>query len=913
MGSIMAKTSRLLRVLLISTAFMPAVAHAQSAPATGSTAPTTPTSPPAEASPAVPDQGPGNPPSSSPQAAGQAQVPDVSIPGGTGPTNEVVVRGQRGNIVRTTPQITTVLSTADIARTGEGNIAGALARVTGLSVVGNGLVYVRGLGDRYSLALLNGSPLPSPEPLRRVIPLDLFPTSVIASSLVQKSYSANFPGEFGGGVINLTTLSSPRESFLTVGGSVGGDTETTGRLGYTYYGSRTDWTGFDNGTRNIQPALASFFASGARISDQGVDQQAIASNLATSRNTVVQRDPAVPANFGATATGGTSFDLGTATLGLIATAGYSNKQLTRETLQQAPNNAELTAFNSSFNRLITDNRIVANALVGLGLDFDPNNKVRLTTLFIRDTLKQTRLGLGTREITLPGADFLQQDTAWYERQLFNTQLATDLKFGKLSINARGSFAASHREAPYEFDYVYFRSNREGDPFGSYFINRLNRQQGSADVAFSDLTEHLYSGGLDLSYALTDHLTATVGYAISDASRDSARRAFQFNPTTPLPDGVTLLRPDYLLEPAVIEAFNIGLIETTESAPAFRAKLRTDAGYGQVQAELTPTLQLNAGARFEHGNESVEPIQVFSNATVSGTLNRIRRDYVLPAATLTWQLKPGMQLRFNASKTLARPQFRELLFQLSYDPEQNRQFYGNPLLVDSQLYNAEARYEWYFATDQRLSIAGFFKRIDNPIEVYLIPSENGSINSFANAPKANLYGAEIETQKYFDLGGGFLAGRRAVVIANYTFTKSRLKVGADDQVPIYGTAAQAATNFFDNGAPLTGQSDHIANLQLGLEQRDHLSQQTLLLSYASKRVTGRGQSGLPDVYEYPGFRLDFVARQGVPIGKINTEVKLEVRNITGTDYAEYQQVGDNRAYYNRYRLGTSASLGIGVTF
>ena len=153
----------------------------------------------------------------------------------------------------------------------------------------------------------------------------------------------------------------------------------------------------------------------------------------------------------------------------------------------------------------------------------------------------------------------------------------------------------------------------------------------------------------------------------------------------------------------------------------------------------------------------------------------------------------------------------------------------------------------------------------------------------------------------------------MVIANYTYTHSRLKVGADDQVPIYGTAAQPATNFFNNGAPLTGQSDHIANLELGLEQRSHLSQQTLLLSYASKRVTGRGQRGFPDVYEYPGFRLDFVARQGVPIGKINTEVKLEVRNITGTDYAEYQQVGDNRAYYNRYRLGTSASLGIGVTF
>ena len=128
---------------------------------------------------------------------------DVSIPGG----EEIVVRGYLDrNISKNAAQVVSVLSSADIERTGEGDIAGALSRVTGLSVVGGGFVYVRGLGDRYSLALLNGSPLPSPEPLKRVVPLDLFPTSVIASSLVQKTYSANFPGEFGGGVINLTIL-----------------------------------------------------------------------------------------------------------------------------------------------------------------------------------------------------------------------------------------------------------------------------------------------------------------------------------------------------------------------------------------------------------------------------------------------------------------------------------------------------------------------------------------------------------------------------------------------------------------------------------------------------------------------------------------------------------------------------------
>ena len=133
--------------------------------------------------------------------------PDISIPGG-----DIVVTGRRiRDVTRSSTQVISVLSSEEIARTGEGDISGALGRVTGLSVQGQGFVYVRGLGDRYSLALLNGLPLPSPQPLSRVVPLDIFPTNVVSSSLVQKTYSANFPGEFGGGVINLTTRAVPEE------------------------------------------------------------------------------------------------------------------------------------------------------------------------------------------------------------------------------------------------------------------------------------------------------------------------------------------------------------------------------------------------------------------------------------------------------------------------------------------------------------------------------------------------------------------------------------------------------------------------------------------------------------------------------------------------------------------------------
>ena len=933
------------KLLLMSTALVaPAIARAQTAPTAPppqTTAPVPAPAPEPAPAPAAGDQTGAPAPVPDAAAADAQETPDVSIPGAdnSGP-KDIVVTGRRSrNVQKSAPQVVSVLSTADIARTGEGDIAGALSRVTGLSVVGNGFVYVRGLGDRYSLALLNGSPLPSPEPLRRVVPLDLFPTSVIASSLVQKSYSVNFPGEFGGGVINLTTKATPKEPFLTIGASIGGDSEATGRLGYTYYGSGSDWTGFDNGERDLPPALATFLKSGKRISNPGdaVDTQAIASQLVTGRNSLIQRNDKLPPNWTANITGGKSFDLGTVTLGVIATAGYSNKWRVRDTLQQTAASVDLTQKELDFERVLTDDRVVVNGLIGLSAEFD-SNKIRWTTLYIRDTLKQTRLGVGSRASTSTTATLQQQDTAWFERQLIDTQLVGEFKFGdKFSLDFRAGYANSQRESPNEFSYEYFRSNNANDLYGQYFINRLNNQQGSARVSYSDLNEDLISGGLDLSYKLTPDITTTIGYAYSDTNRRTERRDFAFRATTSanggVPEGVTLFRPDYLLSPIVINyscaTANDGLgtasrkcvelIDNNEGNPAFSAKLRNHAGYFQLQAQITPSLSINTGVRFETATQTVNSIQVFSTPTTSAANTALKRDYFLPAATLTYQISPTIQFRLSASKTIARPQFRELIYQIYFDPDSNRQYRGNPLLVDSQLYNGEARFEWYFASDQRIAIAGFYKKIDKPIEAFAGFSDNVVTTTFANAPRASLWGGEIETQKYFDLskvfGGKFFASRRAVIIANYTFSKSNVSYKANDPAAVFALSGiTLASQLFKNNVPLTGQSKHLANLEIGLEDKDGLSQQTFLLTYASKRLTNRAPSVLqPDIYEIPGFRLDFVARQGVKVFGVGTELKFEVRNITGTKYQELQDNGKNKIFYNRYDMATTASLGLSINF
>lgn len=837
--------------------------------------------------------------------------PDVAIPG-------VVITGSRDrDIQKATTEVISVLSTEDIARTGEGDIAGALGRVTGLSVVGGGFVYVRGLGDRYSSALLNGSPLPSPEPLRRAIPLDLFPTDVIASSLVQKTYSPNFPGEFGGGVINLTTLAVPETPFLNINLGISGDTETTGRFGYDHYGSDTDWTGY-GGNRQTPPALQAFFNSRERMSSGNVDSGEIAKQLVNVNNGLVQKIDETQPNYSGSLTGGTSWMLGESRLGVIATAGYSNKWRTRDNLEQSPGSFDLSVIDKDYRRVSTEDHVVANGLIGLGYEFGDGNQLRWTNLYIHDTLKRTSLAEGKQHNQRPDADYLEQTTGWYERQLLGTQLTGQFVLDPVTLGARASYSKSRREAPFELALGYMRTNQAASPYGAYFINRLdNGQSGYATAAFSKLDENLKSAGVDLTTPLWSNASLTVGYDFTDTERDSTRREFQIVAPSTFPSGVAMFRPDYLLGAEVIDFYGIGLVETTETDPAFNARLQTNAGYAQVRTNLTDALELSVGARYERGEQDVRPLQVFNALTNSGASTSLDNEYVLPTGTLTYRFRDDMQVRFSASRTIARPQFRELMFQTYYDPENNRSYRGNPLLVDSEFVNGEARYEWYFAPEQRFSFAGFYKKIDKPIEAFTGFNDNTPVTSFANAPEAVLYGAETEVQKYFPLDawfdGGFLAARRAVVIGNYTYTSSKINVGTNDTVDVFGTTTQPALNFFADGSALTGQSDHLVNLQFGLEGMGRLSQQTILLSYASDRVTSRGAAGLPDIMESPGLRVDFVAREGLSLFGQDLEMKLEVRNIFGRGYREFQERGGNVVYYNRYDVGTTFSAGVTASF
>jgi outer membrane receptor protein involved in Fe transport len=775
---------------------------------------------------------------------------------------------------------------------------------------------VRGLGERYSSALLNGSPLPSPEPLQRVVPLDLFPSSILANVLVQKTYSANFPGEFGGGVIALTTINVPVRPFLSIGLSTGGNTETTLKDGIGYFGSETDWLGFDDGTRELPDELRLALQTGRRINETNFtsdELRRIGTSFVNAPLNLLQKIEPEP-NFGLDVSAGVSADTGLGRFGVVGVIGYDNSWSTRTGVQQVGtlDQGQLRPI-ADYDFTSTQQNVDFNALLGFGLEAD-DHEIRFTNLFVRSTIKEARIREGVD--TLFSSNLVRDDfTEFFVRTLVSHQLTGEHEFGDLSFDWRAAYAKASRDSPYE-KRLQFEQSPQDQRFRT--DARRNRNQ----TRFSEIEDQVWSGGFDLGYRFTPRpdveLNVSTGYAYLDNDRNFESREFRFIAEEPLSANQQLQRPDFFFADPNIGPNALQIVETTgqEGAAAFDAQLEVHAAYVQGDLELGENIRASAGVRYEDGEQIVRPFDLFGGTTpIIGT--RQEQQYYLPAATLTYLFADGdMQVRFGASKTIARPQFRELAPSQFIDVDTDRVFFGNPFLRDSELTNYDARYEWYFGARQFLTAGLFFKTIDSPVEQILNVQGGEVQTTFLNAPKADLYGAEVEVRKYFELPRTLLliGSKRFLVGANYTFTRSELKVEDGDVVFPFSRGGEgvAATDFFIDGQSLQGQSDHLANLQLGLEDRETGSQATLLLNYASERVSARG-GALPDALQDPGVQLDLNVRKAFKVMGREFTLGFEARNLLDEDSEEFQELGGDRIDLNRFDLGRSFSISFGATF
>ncbi len=857
---------------------------------------------------------------------------------------------------RATSEISSLLDSEDFRVTGDADAASALRRVTGLTISRGKFIFVRGLNERYSNASLNGSPLPSPEPLRRVAPLDLFPTSVLDSVLVQKTWSPQFSAEFGGGLIQLRTKAVPDQGFFEVNGSASINAVTSFQDGLLLEGGgNSDFTGFDDGTRDLPPVLEEIFRT-ARVNTLSAEDNAAAGVGLIDPNLIVAQEGIVGPNFNVSLSGGQRFDVNNdISLGITATAGYSSTWDTRRGRRRAINvqnvNPDGTSGNlgaegvtstltidDDFDRESTENNIKLNALVGLGFDAYDNHEIALTGLITRSTSREVRVFEGFEDDI--GNDIREENFEFFERQLLTLQGRGEHVFpvlgniwGELDdfqVNWRASYSEASRDAPFQNQVTF---EEAGGSLPTVIDGTLQLEDvDDVSITFSEIDDDTQDLGFDFVLPLSPswlpgrEAEFSAGYAHFESNRDTFTRIFNFGGA--LPPALAGGRIDAIFNASTITGnpatgFVLEEVGGSQFPEAFQGNLELDAFYVAGDIRITDFFRIAGGVRFE---DSIQTSDTF-NLTLpdDGVVEaQIASDFVLPSITATWNIRDNVQLRGAFSQTITRPQFRELAFVQFINSETDENFLGNPFLVNSRVDNFDARLEWYFGREQFVTLGGFYKDLENPIEEVGASSLDSPINTFINAPAAQIFGFEFEYQQALPLHDwlkwDWLADRDFVVKTNYSYTNSEVSADGDVLTASFnaGSIEQnviAGESFIIDGRRLQGQSDHVVNAQFGYDNEAAGSSFRILFNYASDRIrtTESLVANQPAIIEQPPLSLDLTYSKDFNFKGGLYTLGLSAKNLTGANYSATQSGTENTIVVDSFDRGQSLSVSIKRSF
>ncbi len=798
---------------------------------------------------------------------------------------------------RETASVSNVVGQEQFTRSGDSNIAESLKRVAGLSTVGGKFVYVRGLGERYSTTLLNGAILPSPEPINRVVPMDLFPTAVLESVLVQKTYSAQFPSEFGGGVLQLRTKKSTDEFFWNISSSLGMTTDVNFKQGMTTPGGDLAWLGYDNGYRGIPEVLrqategdnelrrASRFSSGGG-GYSAQELQTIGQSLRNEYNPNIED---LPANFDISTSLGNFHEIGDsgATFNYLAAVDYSSSwdqnEIERKTYKV---NNDGLALDDDLVWNGTEHSIDISAILATGIDFNANHNVRLTSVVLRKT--DDSVGFVEGDIAQE-AYIRRTELEWIERELFSNQLQGDHYFpgfNELVLNWRYSDVKAERDSP---DHRRYRYDLEAD--GLYQFS--TRADGNVR-RFSALDDNAQDFGLDATMLFdgpaNSTITAQAGLVINEKQRDSEIRRYSFFDRGRRSRDPDLLRlsMEEIFVPENIAPDAFELREFTRPTDNYVARNESESWYVNGEINFDDRLRLNGGVRFEDFQQSVDTFDLFKQDRVVSA--RQNSQDLLPAFSVTY-INNDHQFRLAYSETLSRPDFRELSTAAFTDPITGREVVGNPELLITGITNYDFRWEWYFGFSDYMSVGVFYKEFENPIESIILGGATG-LQTFTNAAAGENQGIEWEVYKSLDFLGEM--GEDFYVQANVSFVDSAVEISEEN--------AGIVTNL---SRPLQGQSDWLFNFQAGYEPFTGTTA-TVLYHYFGKRITEVGIEGAPDLYEQPFGELNFVF-----IRELNEHWKIQAKGRNLMD--ERSQITQGGLISTAYNRGRQFSLQVDYTF
>lgn len=813
--------------------------------------------------------------------------------------------------------VSDAISAEEISRSGSGDAAEAMSRVTGASVVGGKYVYVRGLGERYSNTQLNGAELPSADPDKKAVQMDMFPSNLLDNIVTQKTFTPDQPGNFSGGIVNIGTKSFPDGFILKFSTSSSMNSQSTFNDDMlTYQGGDRDWLGMDDGSREIPDVLA----------DPNVEIPSVgaARNDATLASQLDQFSTAFSPVMAPNSRSGPvnqsySFSIGNNTtllgkqLGYLASINYGRKfsfydngtvggwQLTGQTdLTDSLNN----------NYLLGDSRGVEEAnWGGLGtLSYKPhqNHQVAFNVMYSQNGESSARFLKGMLPRDLSSTDTFETRALGYkERNVQSYQLKGEHfleGLGGVNIEWMGNLAGSSQEEP---DLRYFTND-----FRRFTRNGLDTLLFSIRASvypeptryFRDLEEDTrsFSSKFTVPFKQWGDLNSKFIYGGAYSYKERAQSERRFTYRNLDPDSYTGDPTSYF------SANNTGIIDTTngrytfgnyisdssEDRGNYEGDEKVSAGFAMVELPLTSQLKVVGGARFEATRMNV----VSQDSTLDpGKLNV---DDWLPSVNLVYQLMPNMNARAAFGKTLARPLFREKApGYVSFDFVGGFLFIGNGELQRTLIDNYDLRWEWFTRPGEIVAISGFYKKFRNPIERVLL-HENGEIQ-FQNVDEAQVQGLEIEMRKRLD----FLHNS----LANFQLGGNLSLVSSEVVIP---EVELERIRFFDPNASdkreLQGQSPYIVNLELSYDNYNTGTTFGVFYNIFGERLSEVSLGGTPNVFEQPRPALSLTLSQKLLNG---LKAKFSARNILDSSIRKTHEFKGAEYIFSEYNTGRTFSLGV----
>jgi TonB-dependent receptor len=838
---------------------------------------------------------------------------------------------------RGTSEVANILDIEDLSKLGETNVAISLSRVTGLSLVGGKYVYVRGLGERYSSTLMNGTRISSPVPFQKTVPLDIIPNKIVESMLVQKTYSAQYPGDFSGGVIDIRTKSTPESDFANAKISMGGNSETTGGDALYYKGGMEDNWGWDDGTREIPLNIQQL--SSEEFEDSVFPQRAAYGASFYNNWDLYKEDSAKPNYTGEVEVGKRVPLSGDSSLGFIGSFRYSNNYLNRNTDFRR---YEFTGVDGGsnqtvqFDQMTTRQTIGLNGFATLGYEIDYSNSINLTYTLMRQTEDEVQLqkGLSSEDDVTSGTYAESVRLQWTENEIETLQLSGEHFIAPLNdaeLIWRVVDGSAFRDSPDTRTYTY-AENRDG----LLEVVTPNRQAAgdlrevfqAPERNYARLDDDLSDYGFDfkLPFMVGDvDISLNAGAGYYERTRESEDRLFRFDLTPQAPDWVALQTPQQLFDIAnfqseyiTVRDFTAGAANAAGIFPFAESAEEVTSYYAQIDAQVTNRLRLQGGVRFEEVELSAD---AWGGNTEPGTENAVERSYddVLPAASLTYEFIDNMQVRLAYSETVNRPSLLEITGTTIRNPQNFQLYRGNVFLEPAALKNYDFRWEWYFGIADSASIGAFYKEFTDPIEQAKVQAQN-DIFTWFNAEEAELEGVELDIRKELYLADWFgwesegwneSIWNNFTVSANVSFIDSNVVLLGDGEtaadVPI--TGGRQIGRLFQNERPLTGQSDLLGNFLLSYDDEERGVTASFAYNYTGERIALVGAINAPDVIQEARGRVDLLFRWTPKGFDQMFDVEFKAFNVFD-EPIEWTQGGQ---VYEDYELGVSYSVGIRANF